>query len=382
MTRLQNTSHTGQTVQRRKDTPSNSSSKANRGNEPANKRTGANRRNTAKERKERQAKVTSAPPPVMARSYNMETPLPAKRTYNQKARRRFDVALNVPGAEMRLPSLPIFRVNLKLLSLGLVIALLGALYYLWNAPFFQVKAAVVEGAAMLKASDVNAVLGVSGESIFSLHASELQKELQNAFPEFSTVSVDVSLPDKVIVRVTERTPVLTWRQGGADQLVDQAGYAFPMRLGASTLITPVVESAGAPPALGISTQDIAALVADSSSFEAEQTKVEPTVKKDGDPSVSTEKTASSQPLLQPEMVSAILAISKVIPANLALLYDPQHGLGWQDERGWKVYFGDSKDIDMKLKVYDAIVSRLIDEEAQPTFISVEHVHNPYFRVEQ
>ena len=82
------------------------------------------------------------------------------------------------------------------------------------------------------------------------------------------------------------------------------------------------------------------------------------------------------------MVAAILAVSEALPPTVAIIYDPEHGLGWQDEGGWQVYLGDDRDIEMKLKVYEAIVQRLMDEEIQPTLISIEHVHNPYFRAEQ
>jgi cell division protein FtsQ len=87
--------------------------------------------------------------------------------------------------------------------------------------------------------------------------------------------------------------------------------------------------------------------------------------------------------LPPQLISAILAISIHAPENTPLVYTADHGLGWQDPRGWDVYFGiDLKDIEMKLLVYDAIVSYIEKEGIQPMVISVEYVHAPYYRVEQ
>jgi hypothetical protein len=66
-----------------------------------------------------------------------------------------------------------------------------------------------------------------------------------------------------------------------------------------------------------------------------------------------------------------------------ILYDQEHGLGWNDPEGWQVYFGqDNGDIEMKLVVYKSLVEKLTQEGIFPTMISVDYVHAPYYRVEQ
>jgi cell division septal protein FtsQ len=335
----------------------------------------------------------ATPPPVMARGYNMEVPFQAKRATNKKTRRRVDVPLNVPGAEMRLPSLPMVRVSFRWVALLLGLVFLGALYYLWHAPFFRVEAAQIEGANRVKKSDINAILTASNKPVFALHPAEMEKNLLAAFPEFSSVVIKVSLPNSMLVNVVERVPVLTWRQGDEARLIDEAGFAFPMRLEASSPITSLVEAAGSPPSLGVSPQDIAALVANdlqqAGTQAGKQAGTQAGTNQDkGNGQTSSvdrglaSQTTSLQPFLKPEMVSAILAMSKVVPANVTLIYDANHGLGWQDERGWQVYLGDAQDMEMKLRVYDALVQRLLSEEVQPALISVEHVHNPYYRLAQ
>jgi hypothetical protein len=82
------------------------------------------------------------------------------------------------------------------------------------------------------------------------------------------------------------------------------------------------------------------------------------------------------------MVSAILSMSAQAPAGTPLIYDALHGLGWKDAAGWEVYFGDIRDIEMKLRVYQALVKRLQGEGLQPALISVEYVHSPYYRLER
>ena len=83
-----------------------------------------------------------------------------------------------------------------------------------------------------------------------------------------------------------------------------------------------------------------------------------------------------------DMVSAILSMSAFVPQNTPLIYDSEHGLGWKDTQGWDVYFGDIKDIDVKLRVYQAMLKTFKQEKINPALISVEYVHTPYYRLEQ
>jgi len=87
--------------------------------------------------------------------------------------------------------------------------------------------------------------------------------------------------------------------------------------------------------------------------------------------------------LSPELVSSILALGSKMPVDTLLVYDSEHGLGWNDPLGWEVFFGpEDNDMDMKLVVYQALVERLQSEGIQPALISVEFVHAPYYRMER
>jgi hypothetical protein len=87
--------------------------------------------------------------------------------------------------------------------------------------------------------------------------------------------------------------------------------------------------------------------------------------------------------LSPEQVSAILALGAKMPADTLLVYDSEHGLGWNDPQGWEVFFGaEDQDMEMKLTVYQALVQQLQNEGIQPALISVEYVHAPYYRMER
>jgi cell division septal protein FtsQ len=264
-----------------------------------------------------------------------------------KPRRRYDVALNMPGVEMRLPAIPQVTFGWRLVSFLLVAALGTLLYHLWNSPMYRVQAAQVSGLQRLTRADVNAVLDVRDEPIFTIDPGQLREKLQAAFPEFSSVDVQVALPGEVFVTVEERQPILAWQQDGRTELVDANGVSFPVREQNPVIPALVVEAHGGPQL--------------------------------GDQFLNENALQQFMPV---EMVSAIVSMSGQAPKGTPLMYDPQRGLGWRDEHGWEVYFGDTKNMDMKLKVYKAITDKLRREDIQPVLISVEHVHLPYYRLER
>jgi len=285
------------------------------------------------------------PVPVMVRGdvAGLSTPMYRRK----KVRRHYDLALNVPGAEMRLPALPQIQFGWRLVSGLMVVSLSILLYYLWTLPTFQVSEAQVLGLSRLSIRDVNTVLNINNQPIFALDADKLKQKITNAFPEFAKVDVKLGLPNVVQVDVVERLPLLKWHQEGRTVLVDANGFSFPERALEESGPAITVEASSAPPAVPVA-----------------------------------EIKEGSMQYLSVDMVSAILSISAQVPQGATLIYDSQHGLGWRESRGWAVYFGDARDIDMKLNVYKAILKKLKKEGITPALISVEYVHAPYYRLEQ
>jgi hypothetical protein len=329
-----------------------------------------------RKRATRQRKVTSQnEPPVMARLYNAEIPYQPRHN-KPGVRRRYDVPLKSAGAEIRLPSLPVVRLGARWISLLLLVTLAGMAYFLWNSPTFQVSEAKIIGAKKVKSSDINAAMDIAGRPVFALNQAELEEKLLQKFPEFSAVRVKVALPDEVTINVKERAPVMTWHMGNQTFLVDASGMAFPLRLASTQVVLPVVEASGLPPAAEWSMIDPTALV-----INELKEQVKAGEKDMGEQAVTAPPQYKAQQLLTADMVAAVLAIAKIAPADRPLLFDPGHGFGWTDQRGWQVFVGNDQDVPLKLRVYDAIVQRLLQDGVQPTLISVEYVHNPYVRVE-
>lgn len=286
-------------------------------------------------------------PPVMVRGGMTGASLPVRRVSKTRTRRRFDLALGVPGAEIQLPALPQISLGARFISALMVVVLVLLLYHLWNSPSFRVEAVEVVGLQRLSSRDVNALLDVAGEPIFAIDARKLKEKALEVFPEFSSVAVEIALPRSVTLTVEERQPILAWRQEGRTVLVDANGIAFPLREQGGPIPTVVVEAADSPPSVS-----------------------------QGD------ELGAPMQFMPVEMVSAILSMSAQAPAGTPLIYDASHGLGWKDAAGWEVYFGDVRDIDMKLRIYQAVVKGLQKEGVRPALISVEYVHSPYYRLER
>jgi hypothetical protein len=318
--------------------------------------------------------VTPAPPPVMARTPLSGAAQPVRRDAGRtqkRGRRLYNVSLNpAQGAEMSLPALPRLSLNWRMVSCALVLLLGFALYQLWTSPSYRVDAAQVTGLGRVTSNDVNTALGVTGKPVFTLDANKLHSDLLAAFPEFNEAQVLVEIPNSVLITVTERLPVMVWLQEGKSYLVDKDGMTFPLRHEGATGELPVVDAAGAPPGVvlpdkqGPSLQDV-------------------TISKiTGVPLPGVPAPTKAAPLLSTEMVQSILLISEQAPAGAKLIYDPLHGLGWKDRRGWDVFLGDEQEIAVKLNVYRSILDHLKGTENRPVIISVEYVHAPYYRLEQ
>ncbi len=280
------------------------------------------------------ARTTSQP---MARSQG--------RTARGSARnRQYDIAFSLGRADVRAPSLTIPQLGPRWISAGITAVLVFLLYTLWTASTFTVAAAEVVGAARLTVSEISAATDMVDEPIFKAVPAQIEQNLRTAYPDLSSVHVRVAFPNRVIVEVVERMPLLAWYQNGAMTWVDAEGVAFLPRGEASGLVQ--VTANGAP----LSVQN------------------------DPDTPIYEMK------FITPEMVQALLTLAPYVPSGLPMIYDPQYGMGWQDTRGWFVYFGqNTADIPMKLLVYQSMVDQFAQQGIQPALISVEYLNSPFYK---
>ena len=307
-------------------------------------------------RVERARKEVTRNTPVTSRRQGSAQP--ARRTARtgtprtggtRSARRRFQNALLpvAPDAEMRGISIARPHLGKRLPAFLLVLLLGAALYFAFNTPQLRVAEAEVTGNQMLTPAEINSALEIKGQPTFLLIPSELEKRLRLAFPELVAAHVDVTLPNTVSVQVAERTPVIRWEQGDGYTWVAEDGIAFRPHGETASLISVVALSA--PPVEGIVSPD----------------------------------SLTPAPFISPEMVKSLKGLAGHVPPGVPILYDASFGFGWDDPRGWRVYFGTSgRDVELKMRVYESMVASLTQRGIQPALINVTYPTAPYYRLTQ
>lgn len=265
-------------------------------------------------------------------------------------KRRFNIAFLLPDAGLHKPitAASLFHWDWRRASALIAILFCVALYLGLTLPYFHVSSPEVIGNVRLSAEEINAVLGVTGQSIFTVQPDEAEARLLMNYHELASVQVAASLPHHVTVTVAERQPVILWQQDGGYTWIDSAGVAFRPRGLVEGLV--LVNGLGAP-----------------------SVNIEPSV----DPLNPT-------PFIQKELVNAILVLAPTVPADSAMIFDPSYGLGWKDNRGWNAFFGttDMEDMTMKALVYQALVNDLLERGKIPEFISVAYPDAPFYRMSE
>jgi cell division septal protein FtsQ len=301
--------------------------------------------------------VTRSAPPVTtrARQENVHSTRRSARSGSgtsrtgRNSRRRFQIALLpiAPDAEMRGLSISRPRLGSRLLSFFAVAILGAALYFAFNLPQLRVTAAQVTGNRMLTPAEINTSLDIAGKPAFLLIPAELEKQLRLSYPELLSAKVDVALPNTVLIQITERQPVIRWQQGDGYTWVSEDGIAFRPHGEDASLISVVALSA--PP---------------------------------------TEVNVSSDPLtpapfISSEMVQALKGLNGHVPQGVPILYEAGSGFGWNDPRGWRVYFGTSaRDVELKMRVYESMVTSLTQRGIRPALINVTYPAAPYYRISE
>lgn len=108
---------------------------------------------------------------------------------------------------------------------GLVVAL-GGLYGITTADAFQLKRTDVSGAFWTTETQIRDALAVpSAQNVFELSTSALADRLA-PITAIRSASIRVELPDRLVVAVVEREPLVTWSVGSHRYLVDSTGLLF------------------------------------------------------------------------------------------------------------------------------------------------------------
>ena len=312
------------------------------------------RRRNERAAKELQQVAKQATKPIVKVSSRTPT-IPFSVVPKKQERRRFNIALGLPEFHLKkpklampkfsMPRMPKFRANWRLGAIILAVVFATALVLAFQLPTFYVPSASVFGNSRIPSEEINGIIGVSGQSIFTVQPDELERRLRLNYPEITSAQVDVYLPNVVYVSVVERQPVVLWQQNGGYTWVDETGVAFRPRGEAVGLV--VINAIDAPPA-GIQTSTDA---------------------------------YSPPPFIQKELVDAARALAPIVPAGSTLTYSTADGFSFTDPRGWQAAFGTTaNDMPLKIRVYQALVESLVQRNKTPIFISVVYPEGPFYRM--
>ena len=273
---------------------------------------------------------------------------PIRQPARKNARRRFQIAVpHMPRVNTRSISIPRPHLGWRSLSFILVVIFGAALYSAFNLPKLRVTEAQLSGNQIITQAEMNAVLNISGQPIFTLIPSDLETRLRLNYPELASVRVTIALPNLVSVNVTERPPVIRWEQGGGYTWIAEDGIAFRPR-GELVGLIPVV-ALSAPPVDGLGSDD----------------------------------PSTPAPFISTEMVQALKGLVEHVPPGTPILYEKGYGFGWNDPRGWRVYFGTkASDVELKMRVYESMVNSLAQRGIRPALINVMYPSAPYYRMSE
>ena len=283
-------------------------------------------------------------PPITARGVVNDFAIERRK---KAQKRRFNAVISLPHPVARVLKFPRIQAGWRTLSFVLLLLFGTGLYLFWTLPEFRVSNAKIIGNQRIPVEEINAALELNGKPIFLQTTAKLRERALLAYPELASVKVTVDFPNIVTVNVAERQPVIQWQQDGGYAWIDETGTAFRPRGEAQGLI--VVQALGAPPIITPLEQD---------------------------PLVPS-------PFISAETVSGLVALAPHVPAGTPILYDPITGLSWTDIRGWQAVLGaGGDDMEVKVRVYQAMVDWLTQRGIRPILINVAYPDAPFYRVGQ
>jgi hypothetical protein len=272
--------------------------------------------------------------------------------------RKVNVPLRTSGAELQLPAFPQLQLGWRFISGAIFFLSLAVVFSFSSLNTFEVSAINLQGSQRLSSEAILSQIDMAGKAIISIKPGEIEEEIGENFPSLDMIKVSAGLPASVNIQVSERVPIILWQNDESSLWIDSEGITFPIRGEAETLLT--VAANGNPPEIEVV-------------GETETTQNEENL------SILQEQR---YPRTSSEFVEGMLSLSDYLPEEAVLQYDPQFGLGWQDPRGWLVYFGsDISEIEMKLAEYEVIITTLQEQNLNPALISLEFLHSPFYRME-
>jgi hypothetical protein len=263
---------------------------------------------------------------------------PAARRRRPKRSRDADrrVAANTASMTQRRGAQFDLVFSARMLSLVLLVMLSVVLFVFFQSDVLYVHHIEVGGLYHLTAEEVFTLSGVANTHLFWVDPVQIRDRIMES-PSVADVEVLVNWPPHLVqIEVQEREPALIWEQAGVRTWIDVRGRVMQQRTDLEGLLRIMVEESDEP--LG------------------------------------------AHMVIPQEVVDGALQLRTLYPNIEMLRYDSHQGLGYQDVRGWRVWFGSGTNMPAKVNMYDAIVADLEARNIQPEYIDVGEIDAPYYKV--
>ncbi|MBI5930655.1 MAG: FtsQ-type POTRA domain-containing protein [Chloroflexi bacterium] len=241
---------------------------------------------------------------------------PASLSKRRSARQREHLrrqGLDPARPEARVRPQGVVWVSWRWFSGALTLVLIFVLYAMVGTDVFVVNSVAVGGEKYLTAEQIFEASGVANRHLFWVNPLEVEQRLESN-PSIADAQVYVGWPPNMVsILISEREPALVWEQGNFRVWVDVNGIVMFQREERPELLRIVSHQQDAEP-LGVGST------------------------------------------IDREVIAGALQLKAKFPTIEELLYDPVKGLGYQDGRNWIVWFGIGTNMEMKVRVYDAIVA--------------------------
>jgi hypothetical protein len=271
-----------------------------------------------------------------------------------------------------LSTLKRFIFSSRWISLGLLIISIYALVDIYNEQRFYLTYIPVEGSVAISPEEIAEASGLAGRHAFAADPSEAAKKI-GEIPGIISATVTLRWPNQVFIAVNEEVPVAIWAENGKEFGVTQSGRLIPAVQLRQDLLRIESESDFTPfPIVGDGTSGELSKPEEKTASGNASAKTETGID-DGQ-----EEQLASLAFIPPDILNGAMQLHALQPAIETLYYKPAGGLSYEDERGWRGYFGTGMQMNQKLVVYEAIVADLKARGIQPEYISVSNQEKPYY----
>ncbi len=208
-----------------------------------------------------------------------------------------------------------------------VIGITG-LFFLFTDPHFTIVAPQVEGLQSLDTAQVLRTARLDQANVFTLDVDQVAARLQ-LLPRVKRARVRLGLPNRALILITERDPVLLYVREGELWGVDEEGHLFSLGDDIRT--------------------DLPALLDDDAS-------------------------ASDGHTMDVRLVQAVVQLHQKAPDLKEFRYRRKYGLYFLSPEGWRVYLGDARQMEAKLARWEAMHQQLLQQKRPVQEVDLRSKH--------